>query len=211
MSFPSRKEDEENNDRQDLLEDPEQGETHEIIESNEHTFKEEYDSFVRPCDVFLSASPVDSSSTGSTMKNDSDIDSNSDSLALMHWAVIFDFKNRWIKYEMANANSKIIPIWTDLGQRPKNMGTLIGMLDDYSPQMIREKAKRIEINYKPYHIIYENCQEWIKKLLATLDSKLIEALKHLKITSVKDHSSTRIKAIASCCKSCACCKGFSTN
>lgn len=123
----------------------------------------------------------------------------------MYWAVIFDFKNRWIRYEMVNAHWKIHPIWTDLGQRPRNMGTLIGRLDDYCPHMIREKAESIEINYKPYHIIYENCQEWIKKLLATLDSKFIEVLKHLKLTSVKDHSSTRIKAITSCCTCCACC------
>ena len=106
-------------------------------------------------------------------KNDSDFDSNSDSSALMYWAVIFDFKNRWIRYEMVNAHWKIHPIWTDLGQRPRNMGTPIGRLDDYCPHMIREKAESIEINYKPYHIIYENCQEWIKKLLATLDSKFI--------------------------------------
>ena len=61
----------------------------------------------------------------------------------MYWAVIFDFKNRWIRYEMVNAHWKIHPIWTDLGQRPRNMGTLIGRLDDYCPHMIREKAESI--------------------------------------------------------------------
>ena len=71
-------------------------------ESNAPVFTEEYDSFVRACKIliFIEESPREQGS-----------------FSRSPWAIIFEFSNRYIKYELIKRNNGLTgPIWIDFGR-----------------------------------------------------------------------------------------------
>ena len=126
-----------------------------------------------------------------------------------HWAIVFDFGNRVIKYEIdvedrEGGNSVINPKWTDIKNvwdQLKNRveieeiveidGTRYSAMQELgevktSPSTVRDHAASVSSNGQEYRIVFDNCQEWAKELLEKVDPRLKTALGNANIRSIAE-------------------------
>jgi hypothetical protein len=114
-----------------------------------------------------------------------------------HWAVIVEFDNRTIAYEITpfkdeNCIYKITPQWSNF-QNNCRFNKMIFLGATYtSPAEIRDKADKNSNNGKKYNTISNNCQNWVKELLAAMDQKLLRALNEKDIKPIKQRLAEKV-------------------
>ena len=114
------------------------------------TFDEETDNLVRNCKVFIDFEDIIPNQNGT----------------FSHWAAIFQFEDRTVRYEMVRQGDKLRPSWFELflGFSKREKIVEIGQLQ-ISPRFIYESARDLDMNYTKYHAMLNNCQDWVMNLL----------------------------------------------
>jgi hypothetical protein len=108
-----------------------------------------------------------------------------------HWAIIFKFDNRTIRYEITaipddKGVSKITPQWHDDDTPEGKFNRMIELGNvETSPLKLHEIGKTNRLNYKEYTLLHGNCQEWAKDMLLNISKKLLEELEKNDIKSIK--------------------------
>ena len=149
-----------------------------------NVFANEYDDFTRDCEVSLFLSHL-----SDYVKSVVDWD------YVKHWALLFEFDNRSVVYEMTNpegrkTSGKITPRWYHFD----GSGLRSHLFDKYvklgsvntSPKVINGFARKHPMNGTEYHAKDNNCQEWAKFLLNQIDPKLWEAANRNGIKTFKE-------------------------
>ncbi|XP_066917391.1 uncharacterized protein [Clytia hemisphaerica] len=164
--------------------------------SKDSTFRPEHDNTKRSAEVYIFLSTLE------VMKNT--VYESWDNFK--HWALIFLFDSRRLKYELNNPSGqktggKIEPSWDDF----HGVGTFEKMIFlgtiTTSPKDINEAAKNNRLNGQTYHASKRNCQDWVIELLNTIDpsKSLFRSLKEEEIVPLKDSISKFL--VDSACKS----------
>jgi hypothetical protein len=120
-----------------------------------------------------------------------------------HWAIIFKFDNRTIRYEIIaipdeKGVMRITPQWLDdkNSEGGCNRTIYLGNVET-SPLKIHDIGRKNKYNYTKYELISKNCQEWAKEMLQKIDVKLSEALDKNDIRSIKEQVSSTIQSSSS--------------
>ncbi len=114
-----------------------------------------------------------------------------------HWAVIVEFDNRTIAYEITPIKDeksiyKIAPQWSNFQNNCRfNKMIFLGTIK-ISPAEIRDKAEKNSNNGKKYNTISNNCQDWARELLTAMDQKLLTALNEKDIKTIKQRLAEKV-------------------
>ena len=139
-------------------------------------FDQEYDEAERECKVGLNFQDLE-------ILKDNDV-KDINSIHLKHWALLFNYGGRKIRYEMyGNESNDVEPTWTDIGKKPKeNIDFRVSPLGSIrtSPKSVYDKAGNLAMNREKYRLLDQNCQNWVMDLLESLSPEL-----HAKATEAK--------------------------
>jgi hypothetical protein len=151
-------------------------------------FKPEYDKEVRDADISIHLSFVDRVGL--------------DWACCKHWAVIVKFDNRTLAYEIIQIKdkdgiSRITPKWSDI----QNTGSFekvifLGTIKT-SPQAVWNLAAKNSNNGEAYNTVTNNCQEWAKELLASMDANLLRVLNKNDIKTISQRVTEKIASSTS--------------
>jgi hypothetical protein len=97
-----------------------------------------------------------------------------------HWAVIVKFDNRTLAFEIIQIKDgkidRIAPRWTEYQNNGRfDKMIFLGSIKS-SPEEVQRLASKNSHNGTVYDPISNNCQEWVKELLAVMDTDLLKAL-----------------------------------
>ena len=106
-----------------------------------------------------------------------------------HWAIIADFENRMIAYEITQQTddegvNRITPQWTDFHDNGTMEKMIILGEIETSPAEVWNKVNENSLSWMEYSNLCNNCQEWAKELLAAMDPDLLVALEEKDIKPI---------------------------
>ena len=134
------------------------------------------------------------------------------SIHFKHWALLFNYGGRKIRYEMyGNESNEVEPTWTDIGKKAKeNIDFRVDYIDSIntSPKCVYDTACKLAMNREKYRLLDQNCQNWVMDLLKSLDTELYAKATKAKILPFselpcleKARVSTGL-VVSTCCAKC---------